>query len=55
MGYVPSGVFVSETFESLSPNGALGSPELATAEKGERLLEIIETSVIDFMREFSQW
>jgi len=55
MGYVPSRVFVSETFESLSPNGALGSPELATAEKGQHLLEIIETCVVGFLRDFSQW
>jgi creatinine amidohydrolase len=50
-----SQVNVSLPFEQMTRSGAIGRPELATAEKGEKLLEIISAKVIDFVREFSQW
>ena len=55
LGYGASLVAVSETFDRLSPNGALGSPELATTEKGSQLLDIAAERLHAFMREFSQW
>lgn len=48
-------VNVSLPFEQMTALGAIGKPELATAEKGKRLFEAISGRVIDFVREFSQW
>ena len=39
----------------LSETGAFGSPELGTAEKGERLLNAIVPEVVKFLREFATW
>mgnify|MGYP002630976435 CR=1 FL=1 len=53
--YEPSRVVVSETFKQMTPNGAMGSPELGTAVKGRKLFETISPVIIEFLREFSTW
>jgi creatinine amidohydrolase len=53
--YRPSLVHVAETFEALTPHGALGSPEKATAEKGRKLLDLIADVLVRFVQEFSAW
>ena len=55
LGYTPSRVATFETFDQLSPNGALGSPELATAEKGRKLFDLITPVIVSFLEEFSAW
>jgi creatinine amidohydrolase len=55
LNYEPSRVVVSQSFDQLTPTGALGSPELATAEKGELLYRLLTTALTDFLAEFSQW
>lgn len=50
-----SKVRVSLPMEFMTPTGALGRPELATADKGRRLLEVIAARVIEFVREFATW
>lgn len=55
LGYTPSRVAVSETFRQLSPNGALGSPEKATPEKGAQLFDLITGSMTEFLRDFRGW
>ena len=35
--------------------GALGHPELATAEKGEAILSVATREVVRFVREFAAW
>jgi len=50
-----SKVNISLPFEQMTSTGAIGSPELATTAKGQRLFEVISAKVIDFVREFSQW
>lgn len=54
-GYVPSRVVVSKTFDQLSANGAIGSPEKATPEKGEQLYQLVTEVLVDFLTEFSTW
>lgn len=54
-GYNPSRVVVCETFARMTSNGAMGSPEKASPEKGERLLSTYSDSLIEFLREFSGW
>lgn len=55
LGYEPSRVTVVRSFHQLTPHGAMGNPEKATAEKGEKLFELISESVADFLREFRGW
>lgn len=55
LGYGPSLISVSETFDQLSPNGALGSPELATAEKGRKLFDLVTPVLTSFAKEFASW
>lgn len=55
LGHGTTRVVVSEPFERRTPNGAMGSPEQATAEKGRKLFDIIEPVVVDFLREFAGW
>jgi creatinine amidohydrolase len=50
-----SRVSVSKTIDQLSPVGALGRPELASAEKGERIIATAAAEVVAFVREFSGW
>ncbi len=55
LNYVPSRVAVAQSFDQLSATGALGSPELATAEKGESLFALLADSVVDFLHDFCTW
>jgi len=54
-GSGPSQVHVALPFEHLTGTGALGRPELGTAEKGRRLLDAIAARVVEFVREFAHW
>ena len=47
--------FLINEFDELSPNGVLGMPELATAEKGEQFLDAAAQAVNGFIREFASW
>ena len=53
--YTPSLVVVARTFDQISSNGALGSPEKATVEKGRQLYPLITTAIVNFLREFATW
>jgi creatinine amidohydrolase len=48
-------VSVTKTIDQLSPSGALGRPELGTADKGERIIAAASAVVVDFVSEFSSW
>ncbi len=50
-----SRVHVSLPFEQMTRSGAIGRPDLATADKGQQLLEVISGKVTDFVREFAHW
>jgi creatinine amidohydrolase len=47
--------FLINEFDELSPNGVIGMPEFATAEKGERFLNAAGDAVARFIREFGSW
>jgi creatinine amidohydrolase len=51
----PSRVSVSRMFEQITETGALGHPELGSAEKGEALLAVATAEVVAFVREFAGW
>lgn len=55
LGYTPSRVVVSQTFDQLSQTGALGSPELATEDKGRQLFTLLASAVAGFLEEFATW
>ena len=55
LNYTPSRVLVSRAFDQISSNGALGSPEKATVEKGRQLYPLITTAIVNFLREFATW
>ena len=48
-------VGVSASFKELSDHGVIGSPSLATKEKGADLFEIITNKICDFIEDFSKW
>jgi creatinine amidohydrolase len=50
-----SKVHVALPFEHLTATGAIGRPELGTAAKGERLLDVVSQRLIDFVKEFAFW
>lgn len=50
-----SRVYVPRSFSQISETGALGYPELASAEKGEALFEMATREVVAFIREFAHW
>ena len=54
-GYRSSRVVVAQAFDQLSANGALGSPEKATAEKGLKLFPLISDVLVEFLEEFCTW
>jgi creatinine amidohydrolase len=61
MGYRPTDMLhplpftlISE-FNEISESGVIGMPELATAEKGERLLRAAEGAVIQMIKEMQGW
>lgn len=55
LGYSPSRVVVSQSFDQLSASGALGSPEKATTEKGEQLYQLLIPALTGFLTEFAAW
>ena len=48
-------VTLVEMFHRHAPAGTIGRPDLATREKGERLVDGIARRLADFVREFSTW
>lgn len=50
-----SKVNVSLPFEHMTNSGAIGRPDLATPEKGRKLLDAVVEKVTDFVREFAGW
>ena len=46
---------MSLPFERITTTGAIGRPELGTADKGRKLLEVVSARVIDFVQEFAHW
>jgi len=55
LNYHPSRVVIMQSFDQLSANGALGSPEFASAEKGQQLFPLIADAIIKFLQEFATW
>ncbi len=51
----PSRVTVLRPFEHVSVTGGYGHPELATAEKGEALFDIVVDEVVACVREVAGW
>jgi len=51
----PSKVGVAAPFHARSANGALGRPDLATEEKGNRLLDAVTDDLTKFVGEFLSW
>ena len=47
--------FLIAEFDELSENGAIGMPQFATAEKGERFLEAAAQGVVRFLGDFARW
>jgi creatinine amidohydrolase len=50
-----SKVHVSLPFEHLTATGAIGRPDLASADKGHKLFDGITARLIDFVQEFARW
>ncbi len=50
-----SRVNVARTFKQTTLTGALGHPELATQEKGEKLYAVATLEIAAFIREFASW
>ena len=50
-----SRVSVTKTIRQMTPTGALGRPDLASEEKGERILQVAVAEVVAFVREFDGW
>jgi len=50
-----SRVSVTKTIQQMTPTGALGRPDLASEDKGERILQAAVTEVVAFVREFDRW
>lgn len=48
-------VFVGLPFEQFTRTGALGKPELGTAEKGDRLFEVVSNRIIEYVRDLATW
>ncbi|MCC7418938.1 MAG: creatininase family protein [Planctomycetaceae bacterium] len=42
-------------FEQMTGTGAIGRPDLGTAEKGEKLYAAAAARVVEFLREFADW
>ncbi len=55
LNYEPSRVAVCQSFDQLSVTGALGSPEFASAEKGERLFGLLTSALTAFLTDFVRW
>ncbi len=51
----PSRISVARPFDTWTGTGAMGQPQLATAEKGEQLLSVAADAIVDFLTEFRGW
>jgi creatinine amidohydrolase len=51
----PSRVEIARPFSTWTGTGAMGRPELATAEKGAQLFEVAANGVVEFLTEFRTW
>jgi creatinine amidohydrolase len=51
----PSRVYVPRSFDQVTRTGALGHPELATADKGEQIVQAATREIVAFVREFGRW
>ena len=51
----PSRVSVARPFDHVSASGAYGHPELATADKGEALIDVAVAEVVACVREIAAW
>ena len=49
------GVSLAVSFKDLSDNGAMGRGDLATAEKGQKLVEGAARAVVAFLRDMAKW
>ncbi len=52
---LPRGVSMSKSFHLILSNGSNGSPQLASAAKGEHLMERGVEEVATFLKDFSTW
>ncbi|MGQ9904913.1 MAG: creatininase family protein [Anaerolineae bacterium] len=50
-----SRVLIAKPFEHIARSGALGHPEIATAEKGEAIFEVAVKEIVALVREIAQW
>ena len=50
-----SKVYVPRSFDQVTKDGALGFPEVSTADKGEQILSIATREIVAFVREFATW
>lgn len=50
-----SRVSVARPFEHITRTGALGHPELSTAEKGEALFAVVVNEIVALVREMARW
>jgi creatinine amidohydrolase/Fe(II)-dependent formamide hydrolase-like protein len=48
-------VALVEMFHRGAPRGIVGLPSLASAEKGQQLLERTAEKIVQFVRDFSTW
>ena len=55
LNYEPSRVVVCQSFDQLTATGALGSPELASADKGKRLFGLLTSALTAFLTDFAKW
>jgi creatinine amidohydrolase/Fe(II)-dependent formamide hydrolase-like protein len=46
---------LAEIFHRGAPRGVVGLPSLASAEKGQQLLERTAEKIVRFVRDFSPW
>jgi len=51
----PGKITPAYLFEEVTTTGAMGRPELASAEKGQKLLDAIAQEIINFLRDFQRW
>jgi creatinine amidohydrolase len=55
LDYAKTNVTMVRTFKEATATGSMGRPEFATAEKGRKLLDLIENKCCEFVREFERW
>jgi creatinine amidohydrolase len=51
----PAGLALRRSFKTISPSGVIGDARVATAEKGERLLDAIATRMAELLRNPKLW